>query len=77
MSAETSDDFVWAIRLAKISRGLIDRSWSFHTLSSGATFDLSVASKSKTDIEDLLALDGLSGHEVVPNSKAEEFFVLA
>lgn len=77
MSAERADDFVWAVRLAKISQGLIDRSWSFHTLSSGATFGLSVAPKIRTDIEDLLALDGLSGHEIVPDNKGEEFFVLA
>lgn len=77
MSAERADDFVWAIRLAKISRGLIDRAWSFHTLSSGATFDVDVVPKSKTDVEDNLALEGLSGHDVVADDRGEEFFVLS
>lgn len=76
MSAERADDFVWAIRLAKISRGLIDRSWSFHTLSSGATFDLGSASTRRTDVADCLVLEGLSGHEVVSDNEGEEFFVL-
>ncbi|KAK1451836.1 hypothetical protein CMEL01_06410 [Colletotrichum melonis] len=37
-STHRSTDFVWAVRLAKISKGFIDRKWSFETLSRGATF---------------------------------------
>lgn len=73
---EKADDFVWAIRLAKITRGLIDRSWSYRTLSTGATFDLNVAPKSKADIEHILAMEGLSGHEVITDNRGEEFFIL-
>ncbi|KAH9243275.1 hypothetical protein K456DRAFT_1880681 [Colletotrichum gloeosporioides 23] len=39
-SAHQTTDFVWAVRLAKISKGLIDRKWTHKTLSRGATFGL-------------------------------------
>jgi len=39
-SAEKMSDFIWAIRLAKISKGLINRQWSHEPLSKGATFSL-------------------------------------
>ncbi|KAF9879129.1 hypothetical protein CkaCkLH20_03362 [Colletotrichum karsti] len=51
-------DFVWAVRLAKISKGFIDRKWSFETFSSGATFGLN----DKADI----------GQEVAEALKGEE-----
>ncbi|VUC25254.1 unnamed protein product [Clonostachys rosea] len=39
VSTEKASDFVWAIRLAKISKeGVFDRRWSCSTLSKGATF---------------------------------------
>ncbi|KAK1639236.1 hypothetical protein BDP81DRAFT_423753, partial [Colletotrichum phormii] len=37
-SAKRTTDFVWAVRLAKISKGLLDWKWSWETLSRGATF---------------------------------------
>ncbi|KAK8054406.1 hypothetical protein PG996_013707 [Apiospora saccharicola] len=40
LSASKWSDFVWAIRLAKISQGLLDRSWSHETVSKGATLGL-------------------------------------
>ncbi|KAK8104730.1 uncharacterized protein PG998_011763 [Apiospora kogelbergensis] len=39
-SASQWTDFVWAIRLAKVSQGLLDRSWSHATVFKGATLGL-------------------------------------
>jgi hypothetical protein len=40
LSAKKMSDFIWAIRLAKISKGLINRQWLHEPLSKGATFSL-------------------------------------
>ncbi|KAF7530969.1 hypothetical protein G7054_g9334 [Neopestalotiopsis clavispora] len=39
-TAKRVSDFVWAVRLAKISKGLLDRTWSHQTFTKGAIFGL-------------------------------------
>ncbi|KAH7311133.1 hypothetical protein BKA65DRAFT_363106, partial [Rhexocercosporidium sp. MPI-PUGE-AT-0058] len=39
-TATKATDFVWAIRLAKISNGWLDREWDWETFSKGATFTI-------------------------------------
>ncbi|KAK7930999.1 hypothetical protein PG985_001711 [Apiospora marii] len=39
-SASQWTDFVWAIRLAKVSQGILDRAWSHATVFKGATLGL-------------------------------------
>lgn len=60
--SEELTDFVWALRLARINKGVLDSSWSQQTYSKGATFE---ARAPKIDIPDLLAEDGLSHVEVI------------
>lgn len=59
-SAQRITDFVWAVRLAKISKGLIDRKWTHETISRGATFavDDNEADKGR-NIVDALRREGL------------------
>ncbi|KAK3682965.1 hypothetical protein B0T22DRAFT_502111 [Podospora appendiculata] len=40
VASEQASDFVWAIRVAKISKGFLDREWSHETFSQGATYGL-------------------------------------
>jgi hypothetical protein len=53
-TAQKTTDFVWAVRLAKISKGLIDRQWSHETLSHGATFGLDNEAEEGQQIVDAL-----------------------
>lgn len=60
-SAKNTHDFVWAVRLSKITKGLFDKKWSKKTYSKGATFDMK---ESDTHIESVLLDEGLENSEV-------------
>lgn len=59
LSALKMTDFVWAVRLARISRGFLDRRWSFETVSRGATFGSSKAVDISREVTEALAEEGL------------------
>ncbi|KAH7460576.1 hypothetical protein FOMA001_g19521 [Fusarium oxysporum f. sp. matthiolae] len=61
-AAKHTHDFVWAVRLSKITKGLFDKKWSQKTYSKGATFDMK---KSETDIESILSDEGLAPSEIL------------
>ncbi|KAH7275682.1 hypothetical protein MRS44_006123 [Fusarium solani] len=60
-SAKNTHDFVWAVRLSKITKGLFDKKWSKKTYSQGATFDMEERGRS---IESILLDEGLEDSEV-------------
>ncbi|KAK9853516.1 hypothetical protein MYU51_006701 [Penicillium brevicompactum] len=60
-TTKMTSDFVWAIRLAKISKGILDRTWSHVTYSSGATFGLDDDGSKE------------EAHQIVNNLKVEGF----
>ncbi|KAJ4315181.1 hypothetical protein N0V84_008515 [Fusarium piperis] len=60
-SAKNTHDFVWAVRLSKITKGLFDKKWSKKTYSKGATFDMR---QSDPHIESVLLDEGLENSEV-------------
>ncbi|KAJ2996984.1 hypothetical protein NUW58_g795 [Xylaria curta] len=49
-SSQRLDDFVFAIRVAKITKGLLDKTWSWATLSDGATFGAGDNSKETIEL---------------------------
>ncbi|KAF4447233.1 hypothetical protein F53441_9220 [Fusarium austroafricanum] len=61
-AAKHTHDFVWAVRLSKITKGLFDKKWSKKTYSRGATFDMK---ESETDIQTMLSDEGLMTTEVL------------
>lgn len=75
-TAQKTTDFVWAIRLVKISKGLIDRRWSHETFSSGATFGLNEGQESGQRIIDALEIEGFKEVEMVDFTEAEDVFVI-
>lgn len=75
MSSEHVSDFVWAVRLARISKGFLDREWSYETFSRGATYGLEKEENIVTGVVDNLTQDGLKDVELIATS--EEVFVLA
>ncbi|KAF5966270.1 hypothetical protein FBULB1_11734 [Fusarium bulbicola] len=56
-AAKHTHDFVWAVRLSKITKGLFDKKWSKKTYSRGATFNMK---DTGTDIESMLCEEGLT-----------------
>ncbi|KAF5963527.1 hypothetical protein FCOIX_13805 [Fusarium coicis] len=62
IAAKHTHDFVWAVRLSKITKGLFDKKWSKKTYSRGATFGMK---QSETDIESTLADEGATISEVL------------
>jgi hypothetical protein len=75
-AAQKTTDFVWALRLAKISMGLIDREWSHKTFSKGATFGLDDDAELGKQIIEALESEGLRGLERVDVKPDDDVFVL-
>jgi hypothetical protein len=67
---------VWAIRLAKISKGLLNREWSHETFSEGATFGLGEGVKQGEQILKALGSEGLRGFERVNVATDDVVFVV-
>lgn len=59
VSESHCNDFVWAVRLSKITRGLFDSKWSQKTFSRGATFDLSGRRDETEAFKDVLTEEGV------------------
>jgi hypothetical protein len=64
MNAHKTSDFVWAVRLTKISKGLIDRQWSVETFSSGATFGINDGAKKGQVIINTIRAEGFESIEI-------------
>ncbi|KAL6832174.1 hypothetical protein V8C40DRAFT_238036 [Trichoderma camerunense] len=75
-TGQKTTDFVWAVRLAKITKGLIDRRWSHETLSKGATFGLDGGEESAQDIIDALQDEGLESATEANFEMADDVFVV-
>ncbi|KAG4263048.1 hypothetical protein FPRO04_13285 [Fusarium proliferatum] len=56
-AAKQTHDFVWAVRLSKITKGLFDKKWSKKTYSRGAAFSMK---EYETDIESRLSEECLT-----------------
>ncbi|KAF2120731.1 hypothetical protein BDV96DRAFT_274295 [Lophiotrema nucula] len=58
MSTGAESDFVWAVRVSKIWKGTLDRTWSFKTQSKGATFSLEDEERRKEEVAQALEAEG-------------------
>jgi len=75
-SAQKVTDFVWAVRLAKISKGLLNREWSHETFAEGATFGLGEEVKQGEQILTALEREGLQGLKSVNIATDDLVFVV-
>lgn len=64
MSATYAHDFVWAVRLSKITKGFFDKVWTQKTFSKGATFNMNEGPESVENIKHILLDEGLRSNEV-------------
>ncbi|KAH8897706.1 hypothetical protein GQ53DRAFT_742635 [Thozetella sp. PMI_491] len=74
-SAKKTSDFVWAVRLAKITKGVVDRLWRFSTVSSGATFSNEEEAPARRITEALEAED-LGSLEIPALDVTESVFIV-
>ena len=74
--AQKTSDFVWAVRLAKITKGLLDKQWSHETYSSGATFGLSEESEDFQQLVEALRREGFELAETVELQLDSDVFVI-
>ncbi|KAK1241134.1 hypothetical protein MKX08_001108 [Trichoderma sp. CBMAI-0020] len=61
LSAQKASDFVWAVRLTKIWKGVMDKRWEFRVMSKGATFSLDNERAWRDEIQYALSQE-LSNH---------------
>jgi hypothetical protein len=74
--AQQTSDFVWAVRLSKISKGLIDRRWAHETLFKGATFGMDDEVDKGQQIIDALQSEGLEWLEKVDIATEDDVFII-
>ncbi|KAH6886997.1 hypothetical protein B0T10DRAFT_539197 [Thelonectria olida] len=75
-TTQKRSDFVWAIRLAKISKGVLDRQWSHATLSKGASFGVNEEEDQGDSLVKALENEGLEGIEKVTVGKDTDVFLI-
>lgn len=75
MAGESVTDFVWAVRLAKISKGLLDRDWCFETFSKGATYSLEEP-RLYGQIVEKLQREGIREDHIVTNDQDNEVYII-
>lgn len=66
-------DFIWAIRVAKISKGVFDSKWSVKTFSKGATFG---TEQTLHSVENVLSEEGIKAAEKIVASDGGIFAIL-
>ncbi|KAL6412127.1 hypothetical protein AUP68_04510 [Ilyonectria robusta] len=72
ISATYAHDFVWAVRLSKITKGFFDKVWTQKTFSKGATFNMDEGPEGVENIKNILLDEGLPSNEVYAIDSEEE-----
>lgn len=67
------NDFVWAIRLARIHKGILHRDWSVSTYMKRATFD---TGEDEVDVAAVLSNEGFTNFTVVEDGALDQAFVI-
>ena len=75
MSTSAESDFVWAVRVSKVWKRTLDRTWSFRTQAKGATFSLEDEERKKEDAAQVLEAEGTGDVEKVWLGDGDEFLV--
>ncbi|KAK2023034.1 hypothetical protein LX32DRAFT_628892 [Colletotrichum zoysiae] len=73
MSTERQSDFVWAVRLAKVHKGLVMKDWSVNPYTKKATFN---NADGKVDVEETLSAEGVKAFRVFEDDALGDAFVV-
>lgn len=76
ISAQKTTNFVWAVRLTKIFKGVLDKKWSYRVLSKGATFGVKGDQRQKEDVQKVLSEEGLGDVEMIESEDGAGVFVV-
>jgi hypothetical protein len=68
-----TDDFVWAVRLAKIQKGVLQKDWSVSMYTKRATFGVE---EDEVDVAAVLQNGGLSNFTVIEDGVLDQAFVI-
>ncbi|TDZ16269.1 hypothetical protein Cob_v010828 [Colletotrichum orbiculare MAFF 240422] len=74
-SGRVASDFVWAVRLAKISKGILEKSWKYETFSKGATYG-SAEEPLRENLLRNLRVEGVPEICIVEADGDDEIFVI-
>ncbi|EKJ72422.1 hypothetical protein FPSE_07446 [Fusarium pseudograminearum CS3096] len=72
-SGNYTRDFIWAIRLAKVHKGLLVRDWSVAAYTRRATFD---DKEGDADVESALQSEGMDEFQIIDDNDLDEAIVL-
>lgn len=76
-AAARRSDFVWAIRVAKVSKGVLDGEWSHTTFAKGASFGLNEDKDEGEQLVEALAREGFEdvGKVSIDKDKGHVFLI--
>lgn len=72
-SGNYTRDFIWAIRLAKVHKGLLVRDWSVAAYTRRATFG---DKEGDADVESTLQGERIDGFQIIDDNDLDEAIVL-
>ncbi|KAK1636102.1 hypothetical protein BDP81DRAFT_450045 [Colletotrichum phormii] len=72
-AAEKQSDFVWAIRLAKVRKGILMKDWSVGPYTNKATFN---DREDEVDVEQIVSAEGVTPTRVLEDAVHDEAFVI-
>jgi hypothetical protein len=67
------DDFVWAVRFAKIHKGVFQRDWSVSTYTKRATF---AVGQNEINVAAILTDEGIRDFTVIEDEALDQAFVI-
>jgi hypothetical protein len=75
MTAEGThtNDFVWAVRLAKIHKGILSKNWSMQTSTQKATFG---GDEPDIDVKGTVTMEGVKDFKVVIDGDLGQLIIL-
>jgi hypothetical protein len=68
-----TNDFVWAVRLAKIHKGILRKDWSVSMYTKRATFGVE---EDEVDVAAVLRAEGFANFTVVEDEALDQAFVI-
>jgi len=75
-AAERRSDFVWAVRLAKIKKGILDGEWSHTTFAKGASFGIGEEEGDGENLVKALEEEGLTGIKEADVGQDDDVFLV-
>lgn len=73
MENSDASDFIFAVRLARATKGILQTDWSVNPFTKKATFN---AGEGKIDVHSVVLAEGMENVQVVEDEETEQVFVI-